>query len=147
MAVLAETHNTDGLLLLYLVFTTLWIYGLKIIWQVEQRAKAKIQVFSSPDSFLLQAPTSAFQVKLVVNSNLTLAAKNLASGNPVAAKVVFTGWNMEELILLWFISQRPWNYNNTVHEKVFLSCLEAFHYLYSKHLLMGSFALRGLRIR
>jgi len=39
-------------------------------------------------------------MKLSVNSNLTLAAKNLTSGNPVADKVVFTGGNMEELILL-----------------------------------------------
>ena len=43
---------TAGLLLLSLVFAALWIYDLKIVWEVEQRAKARIRVFSSPPRFL-----------------------------------------------------------------------------------------------
>lgn len=47
VAVLVETHNMDDLLLLYLVFTTLWMYDLKITWLVECKAKARVQI-SSP---------------------------------------------------------------------------------------------------
>ena len=38
-------------------------------------------------------------MKLTVNFNLILAVKDLTSGNPAATKVIFTGGNMEELIL------------------------------------------------